>query len=90
MTDAVDAPFDVNATMFAGTWSTGPIVSTTVTTKLAEPRFPAASVARHVTVVTPIANVEPLTGEHAAFVEPSTLSSALAENENFAPAGVVA
>ena len=62
--------------MFAGTISTGSTVSTTVTTKLPLPVLPALSVAAHVTVVVPTANVEPLAGVHTGVSAPSTPSSA--------------
>ena len=49
-----------SATMSAGTVTTGPVLSPTVTVKLPAPVFPAASVARIVTVVTPRGKTVPL------------------------------
>jgi hypothetical protein len=63
---------------FAGTVTTGPIVSATVTVKAAARLLPRASVAVHVTVVVPSGNVAPLAGVQVATVLPSTASLAVA------------
>src|SRR6266498_2270073 len=52
-----------SAVMFAGSVSAGGVVSTTVTWNVAVPVLCCVSVALHVTVVVPSANVEPLAGE---------------------------
>ena len=77
----------VDTEMSAGGVTTGGVVSTnvTVTVKLAEPVFPCASVAEHVTVVAPTANTLPDTGEHEAASDPSTRSVALTENDTAVP-----
>jgi hypothetical protein len=62
----------------AGTVTTGAVVSTTLTWKLAVLELPAASLAVHVTVVVPSGNVDPDAGRHANDVT-ATLSVALAE-----------
>jgi hypothetical protein len=63
-----------------GTFTTGAVVSVsvTVTVKEAEPVFPCASVALQVTVVVPTGNVLPEAGLHVGVSEPSTMSLALA------------
>jgi hypothetical protein len=56
------APLVASTVRFAGTLTTGAVVSRTVTRKVVLPTFPAPSVARAVTVVTPIGNREPDAG----------------------------
>jgi uncharacterized protein YhbP (UPF0306 family) len=63
---------------WAGTVTTGPVVSVTVTVNEAAPLLPRASVAVHVTVVVPSGNVAPLAGVQVATVLPSTASLAVA------------
>ena len=71
----------------AGTVTTGAVVSPTaaaaftVTLKLALPVFPAASVAVHVTVVTPTGNVLPDTGAQPGSGRRSTSSTADTVND---------
>ena len=60
-----------------GTTSRGGVVSTTVTWKDALAVLPCASVALHVTVVTPSGNFVPLAGAHATGTGPSRLSTAV-------------
>ena len=80
--------------MFAGHVTVGACVSLTVTVKVHVPVFIAASVAVHVTVVVPMANVEPDAGTHAT-VAPGQLSAAVGvvkvttAEHCPAPAGVV-
>ena len=77
--------------MFAGHVIVGAWVSLTVTVNEQAAVREAASVAVHVTVVTPRANAEPLAGTHAT-VTPGQLSEAVAENVTAAehcPASVV-
>jgi hypothetical protein len=61
---------------WAGTVTTGPVVSATVTVKEAARLLPRASVAVHVTVVVPSGKVAPLAGAHVTGTTPSTLSVA--------------
>src|SRR2546425_12467391 len=61
---------------FAGTVTTGPVVSVTVTVNDAALRLPCASVALHVTVVAPNGNVDPLAGAHVVASAPSSVSVA--------------
>jgi hypothetical protein len=63
---------------FAGTVTTGPVVSATVTVKVAAPVLLLVSVAVHVTVVGPNGNVDPLAGAHVTTRDPSTTSVAVA------------
>jgi hypothetical protein len=79
----------VVSAMLAGTVTTGPVVSTTVTWNAAVEVFPAASLAVQLTVVVPSGNVEPDAGVQAKLVTP-TLSVAEAEYETAAPAALVA
>ena len=75
--------------MSAGTVITGGVESRVmVTWNDALPVLPCASVAVHVTVVVPIGNVEPETGEHVAVSGPSMLSVADAENVSALPLGL--
>jgi hypothetical protein len=74
----------------AGTVTTGPAVSVTVTVKDAAPLLPRASVAVHVAVVTPNGNVAPLTGVHVTGTTPSTMSVADVVKLNTAPDALVA
>jgi len=62
----------------AGTVTTGPVVSATVTVNDAPPLLPFVSVAVHVTVVGPSGNVAPLAGVQVAVRDPSTRSAAVA------------
>src|SRR5919109_913417 len=75
---------------FAGTVTTGFVVSATVTVNEAEPMFPAASVALHVTVLVPRGNSAPLAGVQVAASGPSTVSVAEAAKLNVAPVALVA
>src|SRR5262245_16934406 len=77
-----DAPVGPVASIvaFAGTVTTGSVVSTTVTVNDAVPVLPCASVALHVTAVTPNGNVSPLAGVQVVASVPSTLSVADATN----------
>ena len=82
-----------SAVMSAGTVITGGVVSAcsvTVTVNDAEPVFPAASLAVQVTVVVPIANVDPEAGAHVGVIGEVTASVAVAVNVTTAPAGLVA
>src|SRR5438093_789443 len=76
--------------MFAGSVSVGGVVSRTVTVNVFVPTLPRASVALHVTVVVPIANVAPLGGVHVTASAPSTVSVADVAKLNAAPVGPVA
>jgi len=69
----------VVADWFGGALTAGAVVSTTLTVKLAEAEWPAPSVAVHVTVVAPSANVEPDVGAHDGVEPPETASDAEAE-----------
>ena len=64
----------------AGTVTTGAVVSTTVTVKVADPVLPALSVAEQVTVVGPSGKVLPDAGVQTGVIEPSTVSVAVAVN----------
>src|SRR6478736_5006941 len=68
----------------------GGVVSTTVIVPFWLPVLPAASVAEQVTVVAPSANRLPDGGTQVGVSGPSTLSSALAAYDTFAPPGPVA
>ncbi len=69
---------DVASTvMLAGTLIVGRLLPTTVTMKLFVELFPAASVAVQFTVVGPIGNAEPETGEHVNVGVVVTLSVAV-------------
>jgi hypothetical protein len=72
-----------------GSVNFGGVLSTTFTMKEAEPVLPALSVAEHVTLVEPNANVEPDEGVQVGVEEPSTRSEAEAENVTTAPLGSV-
>jgi hypothetical protein len=76
--------------IFAGTAITGAIVSRTVTVKEALPVFPRASVAEQVTVVAPIAKIEPEAGEQIGVNTPLTVSVADDVKVTVAPAALVA
>src|SRR5262249_38664745 len=90
VTEAPDGPV-ASAVMFAGTVTAGAVVSATVTVKVFEPGLPAASVAEHVTVVAPSANVDPDAGTHVGVIDPSTASVADAPlYDTTAPAALVA
>src|SRR2546422_4363482 len=75
---------------FAGTVTTGPVVSFTVTVKVLVPMLAWLSVAVHVTVVGPNGNVDPLAGVQFAATLPSSRSVAEAVKVNTAPAALVA
>jgi hypothetical protein len=75
--------------VFAGTVTTGPVVSDTVTVKDAAPLLPRASVAVHVTVVAPSGNVAPLAGAQLPATVPSTRSLAVALYVKAAPVAPV-
>jgi len=60
----------------AGTVTTGPVVSATVTVNDPLPRLPWVSVAVHVTVVALSGNVAPLAGAHVTAILPSMASVA--------------
>jgi hypothetical protein len=62
---------------FAGTITTGPVVSATVTVKEADPVLLFVSVAVQWTVVGPSGNVAPLTGVQLTARDPSTRSLAV-------------
>jgi hypothetical protein len=79
-----------SAVWLAGSVSTGAIESLTATVKLPLAEFPAASVAEHETVVTPIANALPDAGTHATGTTPSIASTADAVKLTIAPAALVA
>jgi hypothetical protein len=61
---------------FAGTVTTGPVVSVTVTVNDALLRLPWASLAVHVTLVVPSGKVAPLAGVQLTATLPSILSVA--------------
>ena len=75
--------------MSGGTF-TGAVVSTTWTGNVVVAVLFAASLAVHVTVVVPRANVLPEVGEHETETLPLTMSLADVENDTTAPAGDVA
>jgi hypothetical protein len=79
-----------SALAFAGTVTTGPVVSTTVTVNDAARLLPRASIAVHVTVVVPSGNVDPLTGVQVTGTSPSTASVAEEVKLNAAPVAPVA
>ncbi len=66
-----------SAVMLAGITSTGAVVSWIITAKFDEPVFPCASVAEHVTGVSPSGNVAPEAGVQATATVPSTMSLAV-------------
>jgi hypothetical protein len=78
------------AVMFAGSVSTGPAVSCTVTVKRPVDELSCVSLAEHVTVVVPSGNVLPEAGVHVAGTGPSIASVAVAVNVTTAPAVLVA
>src|SRR4030067_756333 len=73
-----------------GTITVGAVVSCTVTMKLLLPVFRLASVASQLTVVSPIAKVEPETGVQSVVNGPSTISNAEVIKLTTAPEGPVA
>jgi hypothetical protein len=75
---------------FAGTVTTGPVVSPTVTVKDAAPLLPRVSVAVHVTVVGPNGKVAPLAGVQLTATLPSIPSVAVAVYVKAAPVALVA
>src|SRR3989442_9264956 len=75
---------------FAGTVTTGPVVSFTVTVKVLVPALAGLSVPVHVTVVAPNGNVAPLAGVQFVATLPSSRSVAEAVKVNPAPAALVA
>src|SRR5882762_1669112 len=74
----------------AGTVTTGPVVSVTVTVNEADPLLPCASLAVHLTVVAPNGNVDPLADVQATATLPSMVSVADALKVNIAPLAAVA
>ena len=56
--------------------TTGPVVSVTVTVNEADPLLPCASLAAHVTGVTPNGNIAPLAGVQLTATAPSIVSVA--------------
>jgi hypothetical protein len=76
--------------MFDGTVTIGDVVSPTVTVNEALPVLLCASVTEQVTVVAPIAKVEPETGEQVGVSMPSTVSVAEAVKLTITPAALVA
>src|SRR3989442_10443169 len=75
---------------FAGTVTTGPVVSLTITVKVLVPMLAWLSVAVHVTVVAPNGKVAPLAGVQLTATLPSSRSVAEAVKVNTAPAALVA
>jgi len=99
MSEAVAAEYvttapdgDVATVMIlAGVVTVGGVLSSTVMVNVADPGLPAASVAEHVTGVSPSANILPEIGVHVAGKAPSTLSEAVSpEYITKAPDGDVA
>src|SRR2546427_10028723 len=74
----------------AGTVTTGPVVSVTVTVNVFVPTFAWMSVAVHVIVVAPNGNVDPLVGVQLVATTPSRRSVADAVKLKIAPAALVA
>ena len=68
----------------------GAVVSRTVTVKLPVAVFPDKSVAEQLTVLVPIANIDPEVGVHDTLRAPLTKSVALAVNVTVAPDALVA
>ena len=64
--------------MFAGSASTGGVVSTTATENVPLVALPCVSVAVHVTGVAPTGNTAPDAGTHTGAIAPSTPSVAVA------------
>src|SRR2546428_8279797 len=87
---AAPAALVASTVAFAGTVTTGPVVSVTVTVKVLVPTFARLSVAVHVTVVGPNANVAPLAGVQLVATDPSSVSVADAVKVNTAPVALVA
>jgi hypothetical protein len=75
---------------FAGTVTTGPVVSATVTVKEAAPLLPLVSVAVQPTVVGPSGKVDPLAGVQLTATLPFTRSFAVAVKVKLAPVALVA
>jgi len=73
---ATPAASVASAARLPGPVTTGAVVSTTVTVKLALPMLPCASVAEHVTGVAPGAKIDPLAGAQTGRTDPSTTSVA--------------
>lgn len=80
-----DPPVEDVALTEPGSDSTGGVVSTTVTANDFDAALPAASVAVHVTVVVPRANMLPDPGTHTGTIDPLTRSVALAAKVAVAP-----
>jgi hypothetical protein len=76
--------------MSDGSVKVGGVLSTTFTLNDAEPVLPALSVAEQVTLVEPIAKVEPGAGTQIGVIAPSTTSDAEAVKVTTAPLGLVA
>lgn len=77
---------------FAGTVTTGGVVSRTCTVNVFVPTLPCVSVAEQLTVVVPIAKIAPLAGVQVTGRGPSTMSDAVGAgvNVNAAPVAAVA
>ncbi len=75
---------------FAGTVTTGAVVSWTVTVNEPDVVLPASSVAEQCTVVVPSGNIEPDVASQVTASVPATVSSASVMNAAVAPAGPVA
>src|SRR5438876_11121766 len=76
--------------MFAGTLTTGGVVSTTVTVTLALPVLPCASVALQVTVVVAIGKVVPEAGLQLAVTAPRSEARRVGKELAAAPPGPAA
>jgi hypothetical protein len=78
------------ATMSAGRFRTGGVLSSTITAKVPAATLPALSVAEQETVVVPNGNVEPEAGVHENVLTPDKESVALGLYETAAPLGPTA
>src|SRR5919108_428978 len=87
---AAPAALVASTIAFAGTVTTGPVVSATVTVNDAEPVLPFESAALQLTVVEPSANVAPLAGVQVTATGPSMASVADAVYVKTAPVAPVA
>src|SRR2546426_1326145 len=88
--NAAPAALVASTVAFAGTVTTGPVVSVTVTVNDAALWLPCASVAVQVTVVAPKGKVDPLAGVQLVATTPSRRSVADAVKLKIAPAALVA
>src|SRR4030067_25434 len=89
VTTAPEGPV-ASTVVSGGTITVGAVVSCTVTMKLLLPVFRLASVASQLTVVSPIAKVEPETGAQVDVNGPSTRSDAEVVKVTAAPKELVA